>query len=66
MIANPAVRHLVHEGRMFELASVIQLGAKDGMQLLAQELARLVKNHMVTSEEAIFKSSFPERLKKLF
>ena len=65
MVANPAVRHLIREGRTFELASIIQLGAKDGMQLLDQELARLVKNNMVTAEEALLKSSYQERLKKL-
>ena len=65
MIANPAVRHLVREGRTFELASIIQLGAREGMLLLDQDLARLVKTGVVTDEEALLKSSHPERLKKM-
>ena len=64
LVANPAVRNLIRTSKTFELPNVIQLGAKDGMQTLSQALAYLVKNRTVTIEEAMMKSSDPERLKK--
>lgn len=64
MIATPAVRNLIRSGKTFELHSVMQLSAKDGMQTLDQSLADLVKKKIVTAEDAISKSSNPERLQK--
>lgn len=65
MIANSAVRNLIRDGKTFELPSVMQLGAKDGMQTLDQALADLVRRGIVTQEEAMMKSSNPERLLKV-
>ncbi len=64
MIANSAVRNLIREGKTFELANAMQLGAKDGMQTLDQALTDLIRKGTVTQEEAVMKSSHPERLKK--
>ena len=65
MIATPAVRNLIREGKTFQLPSVIQMGSKDGMQTLDQALADLVKRRIVTQEEAMTKSSDAEQLRKL-
>jgi twitching motility protein PilT len=64
MIANSAVRNLIRGGKTFELANAMQLGAKDGMQTLDQALTDLIRKGEVTQEEAMMKSSHPERLKK--
>ena len=65
MLANPAVRNLIRDGRTYELPNVIQLNNKDGMKTLDQSLAELVSDGWVSREEAIAKSSNPERLEKL-
>ena len=65
LLATPAVRNLIRTSRTFELPSVMQIGAKDGLQTLNQSLAYLVKNHKVTVKEAMAKSSTPEQLKEL-
>jgi twitching motility protein PilT len=65
MVATPAVRNLIREGKTFQLANAMQLGAKDGMQTLDQALTELVKRRIVSEEEAISKSSNPEQLSKL-
>jgi twitching motility protein PilT len=65
MIATPAVRNTIREGKTFQLANAMQLGAKDGMQSLDYALADLVNKHIVTEEEAMSKSSNPEQLSKL-
>lgn len=65
LLATPAVRNLIRMSKTFELPSIIQLSAKDGMQTLNQALAYAVKNRVVTMEEAVMKSSDPEQLKRL-
>ncbi|MEA3442274.1 MAG: type IV pilus twitching motility protein PilT [Chloroflexota bacterium] len=65
LVATPAVRNLIRTSKTYELPTVIQLGAKDGMQSLNQALAHLVTSCTVTAEEALLKSSTPEQLKKL-
>jgi len=65
MTGNPAVKNLIREGKTFELHSVMQLSSGEGMQTLDQALADLVRKKIVSLQEAIMKSSYPERLKKL-
>jgi twitching motility protein PilT len=65
MTGNTAVRNLIREGKTFELHSVMQISSGEGMQTLDQALADLVRKKIVSLQEAIMKSSHPERLKKL-
>ena len=65
LLATPAVRNLVREQKTFELHSIMQLNSKDGMQTLDNALANLLRAGTVTKEEALMKSSSPERLNKL-
>ncbi len=65
LTATPAVRNLIREHKTFELHSVMQLSAKDKMQTLNDALADLVKKHIVSEDEAMLKSSQPERLARM-
>jgi len=65
MIGTPAVRNLIRSEKVHELATVIQLGNRDGMQTLDQSLADLIKGRIVTQEEAMLRSSDPEQLREL-
>lgn len=65
MTGSTAVRNLIREGKTFELHSVIQISSGEGMQTLDQALADLVRKKTVSLQEALMKSSYPERLKKL-
>jgi len=62
MLATPAVRNLIREGKLNQLHSVMQTASKDGMQILNQSLADLVKGQVISEVEAIQKSSYPEQL----
>ena len=64
MIANSAVRNLIREGKTFQLSNIIQCTGKEGMQTMNQSLADLVKNGVVTQEEAATKSSDVDGLMK--
>ncbi len=65
MTATAAVRNLIRSGKTFELHSVMQLGAKDGMVTLDQSLADLVKRRIISHDDAMQKTSSPDRLLKL-
>jgi len=65
MLANSAVRNLIREHKAFELPNVMQLHAREGMQTLDQALADLARSGLVSQEEAMMKSSHPDRLTKL-
>jgi twitching motility protein PilT len=65
LVATPAVRNLIRMGKSHEIPNVINIGAKEGMQTLDQALAKLVKNQVISQEDAIAKSSNPSQLLKL-
>jgi twitching motility protein PilT len=52
LIATPAVRNIIREGKSHQLEAVIQTGAEFGMQSMDKELARLVHEGTITYEEA--------------
>lgn len=67
MIANPAIRNLIRERKSYEIPSYMQLGNNnDCMQTMDVALADLVKRNKVTKQEAMLRSSNPERVEKLF
>ena len=65
MIATPPIRNLIREARTFELHNTMQLSRKDGMQILNQALADLVKSSAISPDEAVMRSSRPTQLKKI-
>ena len=52
MIANPAVRNLIREDKIYQIPTLIQAGGQDGMQSLDHDLQRLVQQGKVNREEA--------------
>lgn len=51
LVATPAVRNLIREGKTHQLASVIQTGAKYGMQTMEGALRRLADQGIISPEE---------------
>lgn len=52
LVATPAVRNIIREGKSHQLDAVIQTGADQGMQSMDKTLAGLVQAGTVTFEEA--------------
>ncbi len=52
LIANPAVRNIIREGKSHQLEAVIQTGAEFGMQSMDHTLVNLIKAGTITYEEA--------------
>ncbi|PYQ54400.1 MAG: twitching motility protein PilT, partial [Acidobacteria bacterium] len=61
LMANRAVGNLIRENKTFQIKSVLQTGATHGMCLLDVSLAELVKNKVITREEAARNAEDPQR-----
>lgn len=65
LIATPALRSLIREGKVHQIYSVIQTSQKDGMKTMNQSLADLCNKGIISFEECVGKSSNPEEVDKL-
>ncbi|MCC6404961.1 MAG: PilT/PilU family type 4a pilus ATPase [Candidatus Yanofskybacteria bacterium] len=65
MVMNPAIRNLIREKKIFSIDSVIQTGTSEGMKTLNQSLAQLVKDGVITAENAELFSTNTEELKQM-
>lgn len=52
LVANPAVRNIIREGKTHQLDAVIQTGADAGMQTMDRTLVGLVQSGAVTYDDA--------------
>jgi twitching motility protein PilT len=53
MVATPAIRNLIREGKTHQIYSAMQAGGKHGMQTMDQALAELVRRHRITYDAAL-------------
>jgi twitching motility protein PilT len=65
MLANPAVRNLIREGKTFQLPNVIRMNTQHGMELLDQALVRLHRDGAITYEMVLDFCNDPEEIAKL-
>jgi twitching motility protein PilT len=62
LIATPAVKNLIREGKIYEIDLVIETGAEEGMLTLNQSLSDLVHRGEITIESAAAYSLDPKSL----
>ncbi|HWJ08755.1 MAG TPA: ATPase, T2SS/T4P/T4SS family, partial [Nocardioides sp.] len=60
LVATPAVRNLIKEGKTHQLRNSLVTGAQDGMITLEQSLSRLIQAGIVSEEEATARSLYPK------
>jgi twitching motility protein PilT len=65
MLAMPAIRNLIREGKTYQMMNTIQSGTQYGMQTLNQSLAELYRKKLITREQAVAKSTNQEELAEL-
>ncbi|MEJ2283864.1 MAG: type IV pilus twitching motility protein PilT [Desulfobacterales bacterium] len=65
LIANPAVRNLIREGKTHQIPSMIQTGKKYGMILLDDSIMDLFTKGMISAEEAYAKANDKGRFRPL-
>ncbi len=56
MIATPAVRNLIRESKTYQIPSMIQTGAKYGMQTLDDAIMELLKKKIISADDAYAKA----------
>ena len=60
MVGSTAVRNLIREGKIAQMYSSIQTGASAGMQTLDQSMAALVRQGVISVEDARLRARFPD------
>ena len=65
LIATPAVRNLIREGKTHQIYSSMQAGGKFGMQVMDQSLAELVKRGAISMQMALERCANPDDLRRL-
>ena len=65
MIASPAIRNLIREGKSHQINSMIQTSGNMGMITMAQMLRDLYLRGLVTLEDIMSRCQNPEELRKM-
>jgi twitching motility protein PilT len=65
LVATPAIRNLIREGKTHQIYSAMQAGAQQGMHTMDQHLAELVKSGAITYEVGLEKCHHIEDFNRL-
>jgi twitching motility protein PilT len=65
LLATPAIRNLIREGKTHQIYSSLQTGGSLGMQTMDAALATLVRTGKITQHLAESRSSTPDELRRL-
>ena len=66
LVATPAVRSLIRQNKSFQIPSTMQTGKRQGMQLLDEALADLVRRGTVTLDDALAVANDPATMRNQF
>ena len=65
MIATPAIRNLIREGKVHQIYSAMQAGGRYGMRTMDQSLAQLVQSGVLTWELGVQRCHDPQELARM-
>ncbi len=65
LVATPAIRNLIRDGKTHQMYSSMQAGAQQGMHTLDQHLAELVRNGKISYEAGLEKAHHVEDYNRL-
>ncbi|HVW32600.1 MAG TPA: type IV pilus twitching motility protein PilT [Acidimicrobiia bacterium] len=65
MVATPAIRNLIREGKVHQIYSALQAGARFGMRSMDQSLTELVRAGKVAYDVAVERAANPDDLRRL-
>jgi twitching motility protein PilT len=65
LVATPAIRNLIREGKTHQIYTAMQAGGKFGMHVMDQHLAELVNKGRVTYEGALERCHRPDEFNRL-
>ncbi len=64
LVANNAVRNLIKEGKTRQIRNVVLTGQRQGMMTLEMSLSDLVREGVISYDEAIAHSLYPDEVEK--
>lgn len=64
LMANYAIRNLIRERKIHQIATVIETSSQTGMQTLDYALGGLVRKGIIDAEEALLRAQRPEQMEK--
>ena len=56
LVSDTGIANLIREGKTHQVMSAMQTGKSRGNRVLNEELQRLVKDHIISNEEALSKA----------
>jgi twitching motility protein PilT len=65
MMATPAIRNLIRDGKTHQIYSALQAGGRHGMQTMDQSLADLVRRGYITYEKGLERCHHAEDFNRL-
>jgi twitching motility protein PilT len=65
MVATPAIRNLIREGKVHQIYSMLQAGGKYGMVTMDMSLAQLVRSHRISLDMAVERCANEDDLRRL-
>jgi twitching motility protein PilT len=65
MLNNSVITRLIREERIYEITKCIEMGNKEGLRSLDQDLSELVEKQLITIEDAMLQSSAPAHLREI-
>jgi len=64
LLANYAIRNLIRERKIHQIATVIETSSQNGMQTMDHALGDLVRKGIIDAEEALLRAQRPEQMEK--
>jgi twitching motility protein PilT len=65
LVATPAIRNLIREGKTHQIYSMLQAGGRYGMVTMDMSLAQLVKSHRISLDTALERCANEDDLRRL-
>jgi twitching motility protein PilT len=65
LVATPAIRNLIREGKIHQIYSAMQAGGKYGMQTMDQHLAQLVRSSAISMDVALERCHHEDDIRRL-
>ncbi len=65
MVATPAIRNLIREGKTHQIYSMLQAGGRYGMVTMDMSLAQLVRSHRISLDAALERCANEDDLRRL-
>ena len=65
MTGNAAIRNLIREGKTYQIDNIIQTTAADGNMLIETSLINLIRQGLITKEDAIKTAFRPDQMQRL-